>query len=399
MLNNKIILILCLFLLFGSTAEAQRRKSGVKPKTPAVVVELTEEEKAEMEKAERRQKHAEEIIGSTRKVTFVDSLVTDKDNFIARLGLSDECGRFMAADRLFSADDPNCPVTGKIAFVNSLSSTVFFSAADTTDVVKLHAAYRNGNRWSAPSVLEGLDGFDYQDYPFVLADGVTMYFSAESDESLGGLDLYITRYNSATHQYVRPENLGFPFNSADNDYLLAVDEALGRGILVSDRRQPDDKVCIYWFMVEDEYETYELDPDDEEELEELKAYAEIASIVATQEDADAVSTIKQRWKQQKEKAVTATTQKWRFVINDATVYNSLEQFTNPQARKLAEEWTQADSQLKAFVDEQEQLRRDYSESRSQRLQQRLINLEAQISQLRHTAHTLEKQYRAAELQR
>ena len=63
-----------------------------------------------------------------------------------------------------------------------------------------------------------------QDYPFMLSDGTTLYFAENGEESLGGYDLFVTRYSSSSHEYLKPENLGMPFNSPYNDYMLVIDE-------------------------------------------------------------------------------------------------------------------------------------------------------------------------------
>ena len=45
-----------------------------------------------------------------------------------------------------------------------------------------------------------------------------------------------------------PDNYGLPYNSTANDYFLAIDERNNLGWLISDRYQPEDKVCIYIFV-------------------------------------------------------------------------------------------------------------------------------------------------------
>ena len=36
---------------------------------------------------------------------------------------------------------------------------------------------------------------------------------------MGGYDIFVTRYNSDTDNYLNPENVGMPFNSPFNDYM------------------------------------------------------------------------------------------------------------------------------------------------------------------------------------
>ena len=388
-----ICLILVALAFFATPSYAQKRggKSKVVQKAP----EPTPEELAAQALAAERDRRIAEMLPGTRLVTFIDSAVVDKDDFLTRLQITNDAGRFTDPQTLFSDREAQY-ITGRAAFVNSISSAVYFSVADSTGDVRLHAAYRNGGQWSAPQKLEGLDGFHYQDYPFLLSDGITLYFSADNNESLGGLDLYATRYNNSTRQYVRPENLGFPFNSTANDYLLAIDESAGVGVLVSDRRQPDDKVCIYWFIAQDNYSLFNYDEDDEDSVAEALSIAELASIRQTQGDKAAVEAARTRWKEAMADNTEILEQHRRFIVSDALVLTSLEQFRDASARETAERWASLTDQLNELSAQLEGLRRDYSMTHSQKAAQHILNLEVQVQQLTTEVRKLAKEYRKLE---
>ena len=74
-----------------------------------------------------------------------------------------------------------------------------------------------------------------QNYPYMLSDGVTLYFASKDTNGLGGYDIYVTRYNTHTNTYTTPENLGFPYNSSANDYLMVIDELQQVGYFATDR--------------------------------------------------------------------------------------------------------------------------------------------------------------------
>lgn len=389
-----ILLLLAVFT-YGTapTASAQKRKTTKKVEK---VKELTPEELAAQELAERRAKRIEEMLESTRCVTFIDSAVVDKDAFLTQLRLTSDAGHFTRPQTLF-ADETGEKEMGEAAFVNSLSNTVYFSAVDTTGIMSLFASYRNGMRWSTPQVLAGLDGYDNPDYPFLLSDGVTLYFAALGEESIGGYDIFATRYNRETRQYVRPENVGFPFNSTANDYLLAIDENAGVGALVTDRRQPDDKVCIYWFVAESNFDNYEYDEDEDEEVEHVRQLAEIASISQSVRDRDAANAALSRWHEILDSTDKTLTKHYYFVVNDNKVYHSFDEFKSAEARALAERWQSESEQYAALSRELQQLRADYAITRSKKTGQRILNLEVQTSQLTKSIHELAKSYRAKEL--
>ena len=87
-------------------------------------------------------------------------------------------------------------------------------------------------------------------YEYDLASGSTTNLckaTANSTE-MGGYDIFMSTFDLDKGVFYSPENIGLPFNSTANDYLLAIDDINHLGWLVTDRRQPEDKVCIYTFV-------------------------------------------------------------------------------------------------------------------------------------------------------
>ena len=109
---------------------------------------------------------------------------------------------------------------------------------------------------------------------FFLNDGVTLYFASNGEGSIGGYDIFITRLNLENNTYLKPENVGMPFNSIYNDYMMAIDEMLNIGWFVSDREQIPGKVTIYLFIPNESKQTYNID----EIKTDIKSLALIRSI-------------------------------------------------------------------------------------------------------------------------
>lgn len=388
-------LLVCTLLILPLTSFAQRHRSKAAPQPP------TEEELRNM----ALQQRYDEMLTGTRSITVIDSLVTDKDAFLSAMRLTRDAGSFSEPRKLFNADAA-LPPMGKAAFVNALSSAVYYTQADTAGAYRLWAAFLNGPVWSSPSPLEGLGTYAYADFPFVQADGVTLYFAAESDDGLGGLDLYVTRFNQETGKYVRPENLGLPYNSPANDYLFATDETAGVALLVTDRRQPADKVCLYWLSIDSVFEGTPYHPDssassDAAELEadtvQLRAYAALSSIAATQSDAKTVERLRRQWQDALAEDIQAPGQGVRFVINDRTIYHSLSQFKNADARRTAEEWQEALMQKRAVESELSMLRKSYANLQSEKTRRRIHSLESAAAENLRVLRRLEKLFRQQEL--
>lgn len=259
-MNLRKITILLLAILLSLPMAAQKRKRNTKPK-PAPVVEEPQEDP--------RITNMREM---TQQIIIVDSIVVNKDQFLASIRLSSECGQLMNTGAFFRNQ-----LQGTL-YINEMGNKVYFSQPDGHQQ-QLYTADKLGDEWSKPQPLQGLsEGIDEASYPFMLTDGLTFYFAGKGEESIGGYDIFMTRYDSRSGSFLKPENIGMPFNSEANDYMYAIDEANRIGYFVSDRRQPEGKVCIYIFIPSDIRKTYDNSKYTEEQI---RNFADIASIADT----------------------------------------------------------------------------------------------------------------------
>lgn len=58
-------------------------------------------------------------------------------------------------------------------------------------------------------------------------DGKTLYFSSQGHSSMGGFDIFKSVYNEKTKKWSKPENLGYPVNTTDDDVFFVI-SASGR---------------------------------------------------------------------------------------------------------------------------------------------------------------------------
>ena len=312
--------IIALALLLPLSLSAQKKKKRVVKKP---VVEEPQEDPRITDMREM-----------TQQIIIIDSIVADKKQFLSRLKLSSETGAIMSKEAVFGKSRAD----STSVFVNEMGNKIYYSQADNGRQ-QLYTCDKLGNEWSDPQQLKGLsEGLEETAYPFMLADGITFYFAGKGEESIGGYDIFFTRYDSRSGSFLKPENLGMPFNSEANDYLYAVDEYSRIGYFVSDRRQPEGKVCIYVFIPSESRKTYDSSKYSEEQLRDLSAITRIADTWGNGAERKAALT---RWKNiEKENAIKANGKKSQtalyaeFVINDALTYYSSTEFRSEEAKKL-----------------------------------------------------------------
>ena len=95
-----------------------------------------------------------------------------------------------------------------------MGNKAYFSQPDDSLKQQLCTSDLLGGEWSKPQLLNGIsEGISETAYPFMLADGLTFYFAGKGEESIGGYDIFMTRYDAHNNSFLKPENIGMPFNS------------------------------------------------------------------------------------------------------------------------------------------------------------------------------------------
>jgi hypothetical protein len=230
----------------------------------------------------------------------------------------------------------------------------------------------------------------------MLTDGSTLYYASKSEEGLGGYDIYMTRWDDDDQRFLKPENIGMPFNSPANDYLYLIDEFNQLGWFVTDRGQNADTVCVYCFIPNEVRRIYNAG---ELGYDTLVAYADIRSIRDTWVDKNQVAEAQNRLLSIRNKTKKISTNRFRFVINDMITYTNLAQFRHNESRKLAERWLKMMTERDEAYRKLDILRKQYSEANEQdktKLSEEIIPLEERYEILIIDITSLEKEIRAFE---
>jgi len=317
------------------------------------------------------------------RIIIVDSVVVDKKAFLKAYPISPDLGTLTLSDK------------GDIVqYQTQLNGMVLLPVqmADTT-LLQIHRGYVENGRLTENEPIEGL-GIDGDiNYPFLMPDGQTFYFAARSDDGYGNYDLYATRYDSDSKQFYHAENMGFPYNSYANDYMLVIDESANLGWFASDRYQPSGKVCIYTFIPNESRQTIDYETADLSELRVMASLRPLASIPLTDEQKQEKAAAKKRISTLTSRLSPLTSHKdFEFVLNDAKTCYTLNDFKSSEAKKQCTDWLQKSKNLTTLNEQLQQLRETSSSSRQQ-----ILNLEARIIELQTEVHQLEKSIRKTEL--
>lgn len=77
------------------------------------------------------------------------------------------------------------------------------------------------NKWGKPFNLGESINTNYdENFPYLLDDGNTLYFASKGHNSIGGYDLFVSRYDPLNQRWNIPKTMGIPINTPDDDMSI-----------------------------------------------------------------------------------------------------------------------------------------------------------------------------------
>ena len=386
-IQMNIRLIVALFiLLLTIPAQGQRRHV----KKVHRIQKISPEEQMRMEKMERMK-------AAMQKVMIIDSIVVDKDVFLKYYRLSPETGSLKDGDDFFHVKEND----GYFVYLNEIGNKCYYSQQETDSTSNLYYREETNLEWSQPTPLVGINDehqFQHVNYPYMMGDGTTFYFAADGgEEGLGGYDIYMTTYDEEGKRFLRPVNIGLPFNSEANDYLYVIDEYANLGWFASDRNQEEGKVCIYVFVPSEKRMTYSTD---DYTPEEINSFARIDRIADTWDDEEQYSLAIRRLEEVRElQQLKESTNSISFVINDDITYYQLSEFKLPENLMRYQQLVALKNRQSALYQALDKTRESYAiagKAARKAMTDDILSDEQQMLTLHNAIHELEKTIRNTE---
>ena len=123
---------------------------------------------------------------------------------------------------------------------------IFFSAEDKDGIRNIYMTEMGDSLWTLPSLInEQMTSAADEIYPMLSQDGKSLYFASKGLYGVGGYDLYVSHWDEEAADWDVPVNMGFPYSSPANDFLLAGSEDGKYTLFASDRDCPSDSVWVY----------------------------------------------------------------------------------------------------------------------------------------------------------
>ncbi|MDR1120740.1 MAG: tetratricopeptide repeat protein [Dysgonamonadaceae bacterium] len=289
---------------------------------------------------------AARMLQYTEDIQVIDSVIVDKDKFLNHYMLNEESGNIVFRD----GDKTSI-------YTNQLQNKRYYSKCPVDSTCKLYTQTKLMDVWTEETELPTEINSSDTNYPFVLTDGVTIYFASKGHGAIGGYDLFVSRYNTSKETFLEPEQLGMPFNSIYDDYMLAIDDISGIGFFATNRFQPEGKVIIYTYLPNQEKKSVKTG-----DLLDLKERAKLSSIQATWREGQDYRSIVENAHTGQHSRKSQPAKDFMLIIDDAIIYESLADFKSDAAKSLYMESQRLANELSKTQKQLDQYRVDYAQS-------------------------------------
>ena len=199
---------------------------------------------------------------------------------------------------------------------------VYYAQLNSNGTNDLYRIEKLIDGWGESVGLSELNSVGDDLMPFLMVDGVTIYFCSNREGGMGGFDIYKSTYDTENNLYSEPVNLGVPFNSAFDDYLFVADEFKNVAWFASNRFSTADSVDVFQ-IVWDNSVIRNMAMNTDEIRRAARLAPDSSQIFHPASDSRPFVA---------DKRIAKPAVLFRFVVNDTLTYTDWSQFKSEQAK-------------------------------------------------------------------
>ncbi|MDE7350159.1 MAG: hypothetical protein K2N25_03760, partial [Muribaculaceae bacterium] len=288
---------------------------------------------------QRQLEIAENSLENVQKIEIIDRIDVPSSEFFKYIKLPTSGGKLLAQDSPQLKTRSN---QSDFVFSTESGDAIMWSEIDENgQEIILQSEQLMDGSWEGPhkagSILN--DGGSARN-PFMLTDGLTLYYSSDGEGSMGGYDLFVATKDPASGEFRQPIGLGYPFNSPYNEYLMAIDEDNGIGWWVTDRNNLDGQVSVYIFKTNDVRKNYVTEEEDD-----IISLARVDDITVTQNPETDYKAILKEIDERNRILKKNSDADFIFPMPEGHVARRLSDFSNEDARREMRNFLKADEEM------------------------------------------------------
>lgn len=324
----------------------------------------------------RQLETAENALENVQKIEVIGRMDVPVSEFLSRIKLPASAGLLLSKNASELKNRRN--LSDFIYYTESGDLMMWSENDDDHREVLMQSERLMDGSWEQPvKAGEILNGGGNARNPFLLSDGLTLYYSSDGEDSMGGFDLFVATKDPVSGEFRQPIGLGYPFNSPFNEYMMAIDEDNGIGWWVTDRNQLDGLLSVYVFKTNDIRKNYVMD-----EEEDIVGLAKLADITLTQNPQTDYASIMKEIDQRYRSSDKSSGTDFIFPMPGGKVATKLSDFNSGAAKRSMQQYLEAMKEHEALEKNLGDLRRKFHESDKKKgsataLRNQILDLEKQ----------------------
>lgn len=183
-------------------------------------------------------------------ILYVDNINYPGDLFHTEIQKSKQFGRALPFNEPINSE----LLDGEACYGADKNVLYFVSArkgGQGEDDIYMSRRLPNGE-WGVPTNLGPNINTPYREaFPVVSEDGKTLYFSSQGHTSMGGYDIFKSRWDDHTKTWSKPINVGYPLNTTDDDMMFSVSKNGRDGYISTWRKDGLGDLDIYKITFKD----------------------------------------------------------------------------------------------------------------------------------------------------
>jgi hypothetical protein len=197
--------------------------------------------------------NGKQLLSNITDIIVLDKKEIASDKFFRLYDLKDIGGNILVTLEFQTKLDKKNNHQPIIHFPNQPKAIFYASYGETGSSGKdiyVRIKQQDGT-WGEPQVVKGgvNTAFD-EDYPYMHPDGQSLYFASKGHNSMGGFDIFRSKYDEFKKEFGPAENMDFAVSSPDDDLFFVLDSLNRDAYFASARQSEAGKLTVYKVKVD-----------------------------------------------------------------------------------------------------------------------------------------------------
>ena len=194
-----------------------------------------------------------ELINYAYNLKVISTKKVNENNFYYSYNLKDFEGDIIIKTPEFRSKLDSRIKHADLMYISERHNLLFYSSygENTKTGLDIYVSQKINDKWTPGVKLPAEINTEYDEaYPFLSEDGLTLYFSSKGHNSMGGYDIFKSKFDPKTNTWSQAVNLDFPINTPYDEIMFAVDRFYETAFFSSKRETRPGQINVYRILYE-----------------------------------------------------------------------------------------------------------------------------------------------------